>query len=137
MRALTVIPGESNSIRLDELAAPPASDGAVLVRALALGICGTDHEIVNGDYGWAPPGNDRLTIGHESLGVVDCARPKIVVSSGVIWSSGSCDVLIRSPVRAARLTNGTCAAMGSTPSAVSSSVTVMARSYSASSRNFS
>ena len=41
MRALTVVPGESNSIRLDELPAPPASDGAVLVRALALGICGT------------------------------------------------------------------------------------------------
>ena len=42
MRALTVVPGESNSIRLDELPAPPASDGAVLVRALALGICGTE-----------------------------------------------------------------------------------------------
>ena len=68
MRALTVIPGESSSIRLDELPAPPASDGAVLVRALALGICGTDHEIINGDYGWAPPGCDRLIIGHESLG---------------------------------------------------------------------
>ena len=73
MRALTVVPGESNSIRLDELPAPPASDGAVLVRALALGICGTDREIINGDYGWAPPGCDRLIIGHESLGVVDCA----------------------------------------------------------------
>lgn len=73
MRALTVVPGESNSIRLDELPAPPASDGAVLVRALALGICGTDREIINGDYGWAPPGSDRLIIGHESLGVVDCA----------------------------------------------------------------
>jgi threonine dehydrogenase-like Zn-dependent dehydrogenase len=42
MRALTVVPGESNSIRLDELPAPPASDGVVLVRALALGICGTE-----------------------------------------------------------------------------------------------
>ena len=42
MRALTVVPGESNSIRIDELPAPPASDGAVLVRALALGICSTE-----------------------------------------------------------------------------------------------
>ena len=82
MRALTVIPGESNSIRLDELAAPPASDGAVLVRALALGICGTDHEIINGDYGWAPPGSDRLTIGHESLGVVDCATRRLWFRAG-------------------------------------------------------
>jgi threonine dehydrogenase-like Zn-dependent dehydrogenase len=52
---------------------PPASDGAVLVRALALGICGTDREIVDGNYGWAPPGALRLIIGHESLGRVESA----------------------------------------------------------------
>lgn len=33
-------------------------------------MCGTDLEIINGDYGWAPPGEDRLAIGHESLGEV-------------------------------------------------------------------
>jgi threonine dehydrogenase-like Zn-dependent dehydrogenase len=49
---------------------PPASDGAVLVRTLALGVCGTDREIVSGAYGWAPPGQKRLVIGHESLGQV-------------------------------------------------------------------
>ena len=37
MRALTVVPGQANSIRLDEVAPPPQSEGAVLVRALALG----------------------------------------------------------------------------------------------------
>jgi glucose 1-dehydrogenase len=71
MRALTVIPGEPQSICLEEVAPPPQSDGAVLVRALALGICGTDHEIVAGCYGWAPQGRDKLIIGHESLGVVE------------------------------------------------------------------
>src|ERR1044071_5717045 len=70
MRALTVEPGKSNSIRLEEVAPPPQSDGAVLVRARALGICGTDHEIIDGDYGWAPPSAQRLIIGHESLGEV-------------------------------------------------------------------
>jgi glucose 1-dehydrogenase len=70
MRALTVEPGKPNSIRLEEVDEPPGSDGAVLVRALALGICGTDHEIIAGDYGWAPQGSDRLIIGHESLGEV-------------------------------------------------------------------
>jgi threonine dehydrogenase-like Zn-dependent dehydrogenase len=45
----------------------------VLVRALALGICGTDREIIRGDYGWAPKGHERLIIGHESLGRVDSA----------------------------------------------------------------
>jgi threonine dehydrogenase-like Zn-dependent dehydrogenase len=33
-------------------------------------VCGTDLEIVRGDYGEAPPGSERLVIGHESLGRV-------------------------------------------------------------------
>jgi len=71
MRALTVEPGRPNSIQLEEIAPPPQSDGDVLVRALALGICGTDREIVSGAYGWAPAGSVRLIIGHESLGRVE------------------------------------------------------------------
>ncbi len=70
MRALTVEPGRPNSISLEEVPPAPPSEGAILVRALALGICGTDHEIIGGDYGWAPPGANRLIIGHESLGRV-------------------------------------------------------------------
>jgi len=71
MRALTVEPGKAHSIRLEEVAPPPQSDGAALVRALALGICGTDREIIAGDYGWAPPEAQRLILGHESLGQVE------------------------------------------------------------------
>jgi threonine dehydrogenase-like Zn-dependent dehydrogenase len=71
MRALTVQPSTPNSIRLDDVAPPQTSDGEILVRALALGICGTDREIVAGDYGLAPPGEQRLIIGHESLGEVE------------------------------------------------------------------
>jgi glucose 1-dehydrogenase len=70
MRALTVAPGQANSARIDDVPDPPLSDGAVLVRTLALGVCGTDREIVSGAYGWAPPGEKRLVIGHESLGQV-------------------------------------------------------------------
>ena len=54
MRALTVAPGIANSARVEDVPEPPASDGSVLVRALVLGVCGTDREIVSGDYGWAP-----------------------------------------------------------------------------------
>jgi len=70
MRALTVAPGLPNSAGVDDIPEPPQSDGAVLVRSLALGVCGTDREIVSGAYGWAPPGEKRLVIGHESLGHV-------------------------------------------------------------------
>ena len=70
MRALTVAPSVANSARVEDVPVPPLSDGAVLVRALALGVCGTDREIVSGAYGWAPPGAKRLVIGHELLGLV-------------------------------------------------------------------
>lgn len=68
MRAVTVIPGQQGSVALTEMPEPPAADGPVLVQTRAVGICGTDLEIINGEYGWAPPGQERLIIGHESLG---------------------------------------------------------------------
>jgi glucose 1-dehydrogenase len=70
MRALTVVPGQKGSIRLDERPDPVVPPGQALVEAVALGVCGTDMEIIDGDYGWAPPGEDRLILGHESLGRV-------------------------------------------------------------------
>jgi threonine dehydrogenase-like Zn-dependent dehydrogenase len=70
MRALTVAPGGAGSARLEEVAEPPPADGEVLVEGLELGICGTDAEILAGDYGESPPGEDRLVLGHESLGRV-------------------------------------------------------------------
>ena len=70
MRAITVVPGKQGSARLDDLPEPDPAGGAVLVQALALGVCGTDLEITGGRYGWAPPGRERLVLGHESLGRV-------------------------------------------------------------------
>jgi threonine dehydrogenase-like Zn-dependent dehydrogenase len=73
MRAITVHPGTPNSARLEDIAEPVASEGALLVRALALGVCGTDREIIRAEYGSAPPGQERLILGHESLGIVEDA----------------------------------------------------------------
>lgn len=70
MRAVTVIPGQPGSIALSEMPEPPGEDGPILVDTLAIGVCGTDLEIISGEYGSAPPGADRLVIGHESLGRV-------------------------------------------------------------------
>jgi threonine dehydrogenase-like Zn-dependent dehydrogenase len=68
-RALTVVPGTPGSGLLEEreLAVP---EGFLHVEGLLLGICGTDREILAGEYGWAPPGRTRLVLGHESLGRV-------------------------------------------------------------------
>ena len=82
MRALTVIPGQAGSARLDEVPEPADAAGAVLVDGLALGICGTDGEIVRGEYGWPPPGEERLVLGHESLGRVLSAPAGAGVAEG-------------------------------------------------------
>ncbi len=86
MKAVTVIPLEANSAELSDVPEPPESDGPVLVETLAIGVCGTDIEIVTGQYGWAPPGRERLVLGHESLGRVveapaggDLAKGDLVV----------------------------------------------------------
>jgi len=71
MRALTVAPGIANSARVEDVADPPLCDGLVLVRTVAIGVCGTDRDIVCGHFGAAPPGERRLVIGHESLGKVE------------------------------------------------------------------
>ena len=70
MRAITLQPGVADSAELEQVAEPSAHEGALLVDGVALGICGTDAEIVRGDYGESPPGADRLVLGHESLGRV-------------------------------------------------------------------
>ncbi|MET0768432.1 MAG: glucose 1-dehydrogenase [Solirubrobacteraceae bacterium] len=57
-------------MELRDVAEPPAANGALLVEAIALGVCGTDREIIAGDYGEAPDGGERLILGHESLGRV-------------------------------------------------------------------
>src|ERR1700739_3168880 len=82
MRAITVIPGRQGTVALTDMPEPPDGDGPVLVRTHAIGICGTDLEIINGDYGTAPPGQDRLIIGHESLGQVIQAPPETGFTPG-------------------------------------------------------
>jgi threonine dehydrogenase-like Zn-dependent dehydrogenase len=70
VKALTVIPMKSGTAELSDVGEPPESDGPVLVETVAVGICGTDIEILSGAYGWAPPDRERLVLGHESLGRV-------------------------------------------------------------------
>ena len=70
MRAVTIEPGQAGSIALEQIDEPTPDPNAVLVRALAVGVCGTDRELIEGVYGEAPAGRNRLVLGHESLGRV-------------------------------------------------------------------
>ena len=85
MRALTVTPGTPGPLQVAELPDLEPRAGELLVEGLAVGVCGTDGEIVRAEYGWAPPGHDRVVLGHESLvcltGVSPAGR-KIRVDAG-------------------------------------------------------
>jgi len=81
-KALTVVPRRPGSARLDEIDEPGEHAGSILVESVAVGICGTDKEIVEGAYGWAPPGRDRLVLGHESLGRVLDPGPTSGLAAG-------------------------------------------------------
>jgi threonine dehydrogenase-like Zn-dependent dehydrogenase len=70
MKAIIVEPMKPDSARLETIPEPDEREGSVLVEAVAVGVCGTDVEIVEGKYGWAPPGQKHLVLGHESLGRV-------------------------------------------------------------------
>ena len=70
MRALTLVPSQPGSLAVTEVPDPVPGPGDLLVDGLAVGVCGTDKEIAAGEYGWAPPGHERLVLGHESLGRV-------------------------------------------------------------------
>src|SRR5579862_5287659 len=82
MKAITVEPMKPGSARLEDVPEPDLSNGSVLVEAIAVGVCGTDAEIVQGKYGWAPSGKTRLVLGHESLGRVVDPGPRHTLKKG-------------------------------------------------------
>jgi threonine dehydrogenase-like Zn-dependent dehydrogenase len=82
MKALSVVPQQAGSAALLDVDEPPIGDGPILVETLAVGICGTDIEILSGAYGWSPPGRERLVLGHESLGRVLEAPEDSPVAAG-------------------------------------------------------
>ncbi len=82
MRAITAVPGQRGSVGVEEVAEPAEADGALLVRGLLMGVCGTDREIAEGAYGEPPAGESKLIIGHEGLGEVLEAPPGSGFSAG-------------------------------------------------------
>ncbi|HEX6682979.1 MAG TPA: glucose 1-dehydrogenase [Candidatus Limnocylindrales bacterium] len=70
MKAIAIVPGRPGSAGVIDMPEPPASDGSILCQTRLIGICGTDVEIAVDGYGSPPPGEERLVIGHESLGEV-------------------------------------------------------------------
>jgi D-arabinose 1-dehydrogenase-like Zn-dependent alcohol dehydrogenase len=129
MKAITVEPKKSGSAQLENVSEPDLRSGSVLVEAIAVGVCGTDVEITEGKYGWAPTGESRLILGHESLGRVLDPGSSSSLKKGVPipsrvrtvpWVSGTCAATVSTPRGASNRSMATCPNAGelnpSTPS---------------------
>jgi glucose 1-dehydrogenase len=82
MRALIVDTRQAGQACVRDVPEPADDPARLQVEAVALGVCGTDREIVSGAYGTPPPGQDYLVIGHESLGRVTRAPQDSEFSAG-------------------------------------------------------
>ncbi|HYC33740.1 MAG TPA: glucose 1-dehydrogenase [Gemmatimonadales bacterium] len=93
MKAVTVVPLERDSAELTDVEEPGREPPeTLLVEMICVGVCGTDREILAGEYGEPPPGRTRLVLGHESLGRV------LAVPAGGDWSVGDLAVgIVRHP----------------------------------------
>jgi len=74
VRALIVRP-PTPGVELSEVPSPSLPPGSVRVGVLECGVCGTDHDIVEGKYGRPPVGSPFLILGHENLGRVREVAP--------------------------------------------------------------
>ncbi|MDB6033204.1 MAG: gcd [Verrucomicrobiales bacterium] len=70
MQAVGVTPTKREVGILSQPSPQMTGPSQVKIRSLEVGICGTDREICNFDYGTPPVGSDHLVLGHESLGEV-------------------------------------------------------------------
>lgn len=106
MQAVAVFPGRREVRMVDHPEPRIQAPGEVKVRMLEVGVCGTDREICEFEYGTSPPGCDYFVLGHESLGevvetapdVTDLAAGSLVVGTVRL----PCPHASCSPCRAAR-----------------------------------
>jgi glucose 1-dehydrogenase len=71
MFAIAAQTGTTRPVIVNALEPRELSAGDVLCRTLELGVCGTDREILLSANPWTPVGENKLILGHESLGRIE------------------------------------------------------------------
>ena len=83
MKAIAVIPGTSNISLIDVQEPQITEQDEIKLRIIEVGICGTDREEASGGRADAPPGENKLIIGHEMFGeVVEAGNAVTKVKKG-------------------------------------------------------
>lgn len=70
MKAISLIPGTTNVSLVDVEEPVIEYSDEIKIKVLEVGICGTDREEAEGGRADAPPGEERLILGHEMFGRV-------------------------------------------------------------------
>jgi threonine dehydrogenase-like Zn-dependent dehydrogenase len=71
VKAVTLVPRQPGTAACLSTEPPRRRAGEAEVRTLAVGVCGTDQEILAGHFGVAPAGAERLVLGHEACGLIE------------------------------------------------------------------
>jgi threonine dehydrogenase-like Zn-dependent dehydrogenase len=69
MDAIALRRGADSPVHIEK-PRPDPEPGEALVRTLRVGVDGTDIEVLAGDHGAFPAGEDHLVLGHEAVGIV-------------------------------------------------------------------
>jgi glucose 1-dehydrogenase len=87
MRAIAARAGSPHPVMVEDREPAPPGPGEVLCRALEVGVCGTDRDILASQQPLTPPGCEHLILGHECLArveevgaTVDALRPGDLVA---------------------------------------------------------
>ena len=82
MRAITFVPGQPQTLTVADVEEPKPGPDQALLETIAIGICGTDRELLLGEHGSAPTGDAVLIPGHECLARVVSAPDGCGLSPG-------------------------------------------------------
>ncbi|HET8752777.1 MAG TPA: glucose 1-dehydrogenase, partial [Salinimicrobium sp.] len=70
MKAISLLPGTTNISLVDVEEPQIQARDEIKIKVMQVGICGTDREEASGGRADAPPGEEKLIIGHEMFGEV-------------------------------------------------------------------
>ena len=77
VRAIAISPSTPNTIHLTTLPHHEPGHGQVELEVIRVGVCGTDRELIRGEIGHPPAGQDELVLGHEVVGRVTSVGPGV------------------------------------------------------------
>lgn len=125
MKSTVLVLEEPNRLVQRDIEIPSLEPGQAILRVLACGLCGSDHELYSG----AMPGSLPLVPGHEVVGAIDNATDEFLAARGleqgdvvaleVFQRCGQCDACLRGAYPLCR-THGMHDSYGNTSIAVGS-----------------